>query len=239
MTSAELFKIRTQRTPLVCALTLLAGVLIPSIVMIWYTPSDPAAYEEGFEGTFQILTILLGIVFGGWLLGSEYRQGTVKRMLTSEPRRLRALVTKAVIGLSAMAIVTTVAALVGWAAARYVGSINDVTVSWDGRTLLAGGVTALFGALLAYGLSVVTRSDSFAMVGSVVLLLVFEPLFSLIPKIGKYRLGGALTRIEETVSGSQGMTLDSISLGAAGLTVAAWIGTVAIAGALLFRTRDV
>ncbi len=88
MTKAEIYKLRTQRTPLVCAGLLLAGVLAPSIVLIWYSPKDPAAYTTNFTDVYNTLSIMLGIVFGGWLLGNEYRQGTVKRLLASEPRRI-------------------------------------------------------------------------------------------------------------------------------------------------------
>ena len=75
MTAAEIYKLRTQRTPLVCAAVLLGGVLVPSVVLIWVTPSDLSAYADIFTGTFEVLSILLAIVFGGWLLGTEYRQG--------------------------------------------------------------------------------------------------------------------------------------------------------------------
>ena len=104
MTRAEIYKIRTHRTPLVCAAALLTGVLAPSIVLMWYTPKDPAAYNA-FSDVYELSGLLLGIVFGGWLLGAEYRQGTVKRLLASEPRRIRALTTKGLVGAASMSTV--------------------------------------------------------------------------------------------------------------------------------------
>ena len=131
MTTAEIYKLRTQRTPLICAAALLIGVLTPSVVLIWHTPNDTAAYADTFTATFEVLSFLLAIVFGGWVLGTEYRQGTVKRLLTTEPRRIRAIATKGLVGAGAMSVVLVAIAGIGWAAARIVGSINDVTVPND------------------------------------------------------------------------------------------------------------
>ena len=238
MTAAEIY-IRTQRTPLVCAAVLLGGVLVPSVVLIWVTPSDLSAYADIFTGTFEVLSILLAIVFGGWLLGTEYRQGTVKRLLTSEPRRLRAIATKGLVGAGALSAVLVATAGIGWAAAHIVGSMNDVTVPWDGRTLLAAGVTALIGATVAYSLSAVTRSDSFAMVGTVTMLLVLTPLLSLIPKVGKYMIGSALEGLSQWMAGDASEALATSSPGTAAITLAAWLTVLLAGGAVLFASRDV
>lgn len=239
MTSAELFKLRTQRTPLVCAVVLMLGVVAPSAVLLWYAPSDAAAYTDAFGATYGILPLLLSIVFGGWLLGTEYRQGTVKRLLTSEPRRLRALATKGLVGAGALSAVLTVAGVVGWGAARIVGSMNEVTVGWDGRGLLAAGLTALIGGAVAFGLSAVTRSDSFAMVGTVALLLVLDPLLSLIPKVGDYTFGSALTTVSDAVAGAQTFEPAALSTSAGLAILAVWLGAFLVSGAALFTSRDV
>ena len=239
MTRAEIYKLRTHRTPLVCTAGLLIGVLAPSIVMIWYTPTDPASYGEGFSNMFESLSPLMGIVFGGWLLGTEYRQGTVKRLLTSEPRRLRALATKGLVGAAAMSIVLATVAGVGWSAARLVGSMNDATVPWDGRALLAFSVSTIVAAAFAYSLSAVTRSDSFAMVGTVAAILVVGLPLSLVPKVGKYTIFPAITRVEEWVSGNATDSLSTLSADAAVFTLAAWLAAFLTAGAVLFARRDV
>ena len=117
--------------------------------------------------------------------------------------------------------------------------MNDVTVPWDGRTLLAAGVTALIGATVAYSLSAVTRSDSFAMVGTVTMLLVLTPLLSLIPKVGKYMIGSALEGLSQWMAGDASEALATSSPGTAAITLAAWLTVLLAGGAVLFASRDV
>lgn len=244
MTRAELYKLRTHRTPLITSLVLLLGVLTPSVVLIWYSPQTPAAYGTAFTATYGILATLLAVVFGGWLLGTEYRQDTVKRFLTTEPRRLRALGTKAAVGGGALAVALAATAAIGWTAARVVGSMNDVTVAWNGRELLAATVTALVAAAVAFGLSALTRSDSFAMVGTVAMLLVLDPLLTLIPKIGKYSFGSALGVITDEIEGAASAVGPfaepaALSTGTATMTIAAWMVVLVGTGVALFAHRDV
>lgn len=238
MKTAEIYKLRTHRTPIVCAAVLLIGVLIPSVVLIWYTPSDPSAYSS-YRDVLETLSLILAIVFGGWLLGTEYRQGTVKRLLTSEPRRMRALGTKAVVGAGAMSAVFAAIAGIGWAVARVVGSTNDVTVGFEGRAVLAFGISALIAATVAYCLSAVTRSDAFAMVGTVVVILVLGPMLSLIPKVGQYTLLSALITVEEWVGGIATEGPGDLSNSAALITLAVWLAVFVAGGTVLFAKRDV
>ena len=239
MIRAEIYKLRTHRTPWVCAAALLVGVVSPSIVLIWYTPNDPSAYTTNLTEAYDVLGVLLGIVFGGWLLGTEYRQHTIKRFLTSETRRLRAFTTKGLVGAGAMSVVLGAVGTIGWAAARIVGSMHDVTVTWQGRTMLAAALTGLVAAAVAYSLSAITRSDSFAMVGTVALVLILDPFLGLIPRFGKYTLGSALNHMYHSVSGTQYLEVVELSTSTATFLLIAWIAALlSIAGAL-FTRRDV
>ncbi len=239
MTRAEIYKLRTHRTPWVCAAALLVGVLMPSIALIWYTPADTAAYSSAYLDTYDVLSVLLGIIFGGWLLGTEYRQGTLKRLLAGEPRRMRVLAVKGAVGAAALSAVLAVAAVVGWAAARLVGSAHDVTVAWQGRSLLAAALTGLVAATIAYSFSAITRSDSFAMVGALALALVLEPLLSLVPTVGKYTLGTALDHMYQSVSGAQVLPATEHSTAGAALLLVAWVSTFVGVAAAAFARRDV
>ncbi len=240
MFSAELYKLRTHRTPMMCALALLVGVLAPSVVMMFYTPSDPSAYGNTFTAVYQILSPLVAIAFGGWLLGTEYRQDTAKRMLASEPRRLRALAAKAAAGFAALSAGLAATAGIGWTAARLVGSMNDYTFGWNGRELLAGAMFGLGAAVVAFALSAITRSDSFAMVGTLALVLILDPLLGLIPKIGDYTFGGALgTLTNKIAGGGEAFNPAALSTGQASLSLALWFAAFLGAGSYLFATRDV
>ena len=85
--------------------------------------------------------------------------------------------------------------------------MNDVTVPWEGRELLAAALTALSFGAAAYCLSAITRSDSFAMVGTLSLIFILDPILSTIPRVGKYRLGSALDHMSQSVSGEQVLEL--------------------------------
>lgn len=239
MNNVEIYKLRTHRTPIACATALLIGVLTPSVVLTWYTPKDPMAYTSNFTVTYGVLSVLLGIVFGGWLLGTEYRQHTVKRMLTSEPRRLRALTTKGLTGATTMSAVLTTVGVIGWGVARLVGSMNDVAVPWEGRSILAATLSGLIVATIAFCFSAITRSDSFAMVGTVTLVLVLGPLLMLIPRVGKYTLGSALDGVSQAVSGSDLQQVGELSTTAAAVVLALWIMVLMVPAAVLFARRDV
>lgn len=239
MTTAEIYKLKTHRTPVLCAAALLVGVLVPSVVLIWYTPSSPTAYSDAFTSTFEVLTVLLAVVFGGWVLGTEYRQGTVKRLLTTEPRRVRVMTTKGLVGAGTMATVLAAAAAIGWSAARAIGSMHGATVPWNGRTLLASGITAVIAGTVAYSLSAITRSDSFAMAGTIALIIVIEPLFSLVPGMGDYTIGGAITSIEQSMTGGQGDPFATLSTPAAVVTLAVWLTAFLTTAVASFARRDV
>ena len=59
MSRAELFKIRTHRTPWVCAGLLLVGVLASPAVLLFYTPSSSSAYADAFTRTYSVLAPLI------------------------------------------------------------------------------------------------------------------------------------------------------------------------------------
>lgn len=240
MMNAELYKIRTHKTPLLTAAAALAGVLAPSVAFIWYSPGDPSAYTDTYMGVFSLVAALAGAVFGAWLLGTEYRQGTVKRLLTHEPRRMRALATKGAVGAGVLATATAAIGTIGWAAARWIGSLNDVTVAFEWRELVGVGLFAMVAAAIAYGLSAITRSDSFAMVGTIGTLLVLDPLLSLIPKVGDYTLGNVTGVIQNAIQNTaepfaQAATISTMT---AVITLGAWLAAVVGGGALLFQRRD-
>lgn len=239
MIAAEFYKLRTSRNPILYATALLVGSLIPSIVLIWYSPKSSSAYLDAFTETYVVLTILVAVEFGGWLLGSEYRQGTVKRLLVTEPGRMTVLAGKWAVGASSFAGVLALTAVVGWSAARLVGSGHDAAVPWNGRSLLAAGTIAVLAATVAYSLSAITRSDSFAKVGTLALILVLDPLLTLVPTLGDYALGSAVDRLYLAISGEVAQSPVAIGMGVALVTLGVWLTAFVAAASVLFSRRDV
>ncbi len=138
-----------------------------------------------------------------------------------------------------MAAVLAVVGVVGWTAARTVGSMNDITVEWQGRTMLTAILSGLASATIAYGLSAITRSDAFAMVGTVAMVFILEPLLALIPTFGSYTLVGALVRVLAAINDEAGAATGELSLGAAAVTLTVWLVGLLGVGALSFARRDV
>ncbi|MEZ5282877.1 MAG: ABC transporter permease [Acidimicrobiales bacterium] len=245
MIAAEFYKIKTQRTPYAVFGAMLAASLAPSLVLVFYTPSATDVYVQAFQLTYSVFAVLLAVVFGGWVLGTEYRQDTVKRMLTAEPRRMRNLWSKAAVGFAVLCSALTTVALVGWSAAWLVGQMNDVGVEFIWQDLLAAGVMALVAAAMSFALSALTRSDAFAMVATTGTLLILDPLLSAIPRFGKYTLGSAMAVVSTEIEGLGSAVADplpgsaQLGLGAAAVTVALWLAVLVGAGVARFARSDV
>ena len=113
MTRPELFKLTHHRTPWVLAGAL---TLFTLAAPAWYAfrgPTDPSLYLETMTGVFGLAAALLAAVFGAWIVGHEYRQGTLRRVVASDARRGRLLAVKAMVGAGAFAVVTAVVAGLG------------------------------------------------------------------------------------------------------------------------------
>jgi hypothetical protein len=82
-------------------------------------------------------------------------------------------------------------------------------------------------AAIAFGLSVVLRSDTYAMLGSLGLMIIVGPLLGLIPTIGKYMPS------QLAADGAD------VSIVPASLTLAAAIGALGLVAATTFQRRDV
>jgi ABC-type transport system involved in multi-copper enzyme maturation permease subunit len=241
MLRAELYKIATHRVPRVCLFVMLVGIVGPSLALLFYTPKTPSAYATSFRHVYEILPSVVAIAFGGWILGTEYRQDTMKRMLTTEPRRLRTLGAKATAGSVVLAAALGAVAVFGWLAARIVGAANDYTVAWPGRQFLPGALFALGAATLAFAFSSILRSDAMAMVAALALVLILDPLLGMIPRVGRFTFAGALETLTSRAGGSAGGLFDTSLLtnAQAWVTLVGWLALFLGTAGHLFRTRDV
>jgi ABC-type transport system involved in multi-copper enzyme maturation permease subunit len=241
MMRAELYKIATHRLPRLLLAVMILGHVGPSLALLVYTPKTTASYGSTWTHVFQILPSIIAIVFGGWILGTEYRQDTVKRLLTGDPRRSRVLAIKALVGTFILGVALAVVALTGWGTARAVGALRGHTVAWNGRELLSGALFAIGTAVVAFALSAVARSDALATVATLALVLILDPVLSMIPRVGKYTFGGALETLTARVGGSAGGLFDTTLLTntQAGITLAVWLTAFVAMATYLFNARDV
>ena len=239
MTRTELFKLRTHRTPWVLLVTLSAALSVAPIYYAIKNPDNATDVIDTLVGVFGVVPPLLAAVFGGWIVGHEFRQGTLRRVLGSDARRGRLIATKAVVGLGAMVGGMTIAVGVGALASIASAASFGETIVWDGilRDLLSSGFLALVVAAIAFTFSILFRSDTYAMLGSLGLLLILGPLLTLIPTIGKYTPAALADDVTLWISGS-GEEL-GVAILTASLGLAAFIGFLSAAAMATFHQRDI
>lgn len=239
MIRTELFKLRTHRTPWVLLTTLIAALGISPIYYAIKEPDDPMALIETSGGVFGIMTPFLGAVFGGWILGHEFRQGTLRRVLGNDARRGRLIATKAAIGLVALIVGMAFAAAAGSLAASASASSFGGTLEWDGvvKNILSAGFIALVTAAIAFGLSILLRSDTYAMLGALGLMIIVGPLLLLIPRVGKYTPFALANDVTLWIADT-GEPLE-VPIVTASLGLAASMGVLAVTATAVFHRRDI
>lgn len=239
MIRPELFKLRHHRTPWVLLATLTTATVIAPV---YYAFNNPAEVSD-ITGVLGLVLIavgsLLAAVFGGWVVGHEFRQGTLRRVLGSDARRSRLLATKAAIGTLGLAVGMATASAVGMLASVASAASFGETLVWDGllREMLAAGFTAFVVASIAFGLSVLLRSDTYAMLGSLAVMIVVGPLLSLIPRVGKYMPSQLTDDVATWINGAADEAV--VSIAPASITLAAMLAVLGAAAATSFQRRDV
>lgn len=239
MIRPELFKLRHHRTPWVLLATMTTATVIAPVYYAINNPVDVADLTGVLSLVLTAVGSLLAAVFGGWVVGHEFRQGTLRRVLGSDARRGRLLATKAAIGTLGLTVGLAVAAGVGTLASMASAATFDETLVWDGlvRDMLSGGFTAFVVAAIAFGLSVLLRSDMYAMLGSLAVMIVVGPLLSLIPRVGKYMPSQLTDDVATWINGAADEAV--VSIAPASITLAATLAVLGVAAATSFQRRDV
>jgi len=238
MIRTELFKLRTHRTPWVLLTIFVVSLCVAPIYLAIKHPTDTATFADAYLGVAGIMAPLLGAVFGGWLIGHEFRQGTLRRVLGNDARRGRLIATKAIVGLATATIGMSIAAGIGALASAASAASFGETIEWDGvfRNLLGGGAFALVTAAVAFGLSILLRSDTYAMLGALGVMLIVGPLLAAIPTVGKYTPWSLTADVATWISGQGEL---GVAIVTASLGPAASIGALSVAAMATFHRRDI
>jgi ABC-2 type transport system permease protein len=241
---AEILKLRSTRT--FWALTLGAPGLVAVGVMAMsvtshFTPGDhPARQALALAGPAQTFALLLGVL----AVTSEFRYGTITPALLITPRRTPLLGAK-LITLTAAGLVLGLLAFGEAAAiALPILSARHITSQVDAASIagiIAGGaITTGLAAALGVGFGALLRNQVGAIVAALGVLYVIEPLLSVIPAVEstvqRYGLGG----LTSGASGTTGFPSDAHVFGQvpAALVLGSYALAVVVAGATLFRRRD-
>lgn len=239
MIRSELFKITRHRTPWVISIVYSLFVLAGPIYFMFKQPAEASTYLETVTAIYAVAGLLLVPIFGAWIVGNEYRHGTMRRVLAVDARRGKLLRTKAALGFgSALAALTAVGGIgIGGAALAAARHGDSLVLDGVVRSLASGAFIALVSGVIAFGLSIILRSDTYAMLGSLGVMVVFGPLLVLIPTVGKYTPFAVSADIAERIEDAS--STGAISLAAASATLGITLAVIGIAGSRLFATRDI
>ncbi len=238
MLKAELYKIRHHRTPYVLTAFGVLAAAAPAVYFAFRPPEEVVIYGEGALGALIVYGLLAGSIFGGWLLGHEYRQETLRRVVAVDARRGRILATKAAAGLGVFTAMMSVMLAVGLGAAQIAAAVNgDALVTTGLAGDIAGALLpGVVAAALAFALSAVLRSDTYATLTTLGALVVFAPLLAIIPNVGAYMPMSATQDISfwlsESTTPDKGLLTMVVTLGI-------WIGVSTLAGKQVFARRDI
>jgi len=240
---AEFLKFRTTRAWIGF---LLAAFALTAIA----TAGTVGSAEDTQLGTVQLsrdivsaslFVALIVFVIGILSVTTEWRHGTVTRTFLGTPRRGRVLVAKELwvvvlaAGLAVLAILLVLAIAVPWLALQ--GSsfeLNDGVAGLAGRAVLA---SVLWGAL-GVGVGAVVQSQTPALVGAVIWILLVEALISVLlglvdlEAVADYLPGRALSAFDGTVE-------DGLSVWIGGAVGLAWVVALGYLGHVRMSRQDV
>lgn len=195
---SEWIKLRTLRSTLWCylimvVLTIALGLLIagahPAPAAGAPTPSHDV--QQSTWVTVATLGIgfaqLVSAVLGALVITGEYGTGMIRSTFAAVPKRLPAIVAKALV----FGLTTFVVALVGLVGAALVSApllrANDITADFgDGNVWLAlvggAGYVALIG-LLAFGIGLIVRSSAAGIAAALGLVLVVPTILQVLARV--------------------------------------------------------
>lgn len=233
---AEFLKVRSLPTPFWSGVFLGVCFLIGLVCSFFMGVGQDDAVLDLAVG---LPTSICSIVIGAWLVGLEFGQNTLRRVLSVDPRRIRLVLTKLVAGMSLVVGVTVLLWLAGMLLYPVAGSGHETTIDMD-QALRNGAavlLTNLVYVVASMGLAWITRSMAGGMTIAFVFFFVVDSFLSLIPEVGEYTLGLAMATLDQAIRGTEdtffGFTPE-ISVLSAAAALAGWL--ILIFGAGIVRT---
>jgi ABC-2 type transport system permease protein len=243
LVAAEWLKFRTTRTSI--------GVLLAAVALTGIAAAGTVGSAESAQlGTIQLsedivssalLATLIAFVIGILSVTVEWRHGTVTRTFLVAPRRGRVLVAKeawiALLAaiLAVLALLLVLAIAVPWLA------IEDSSLEVDRDVLALAGrivVASMLWGTLGVGIGAVVQSQTPALVGAILWILLAEGLIGLLlglvdlDAVVDYLPGRALSSFDGTEEGG-------LSIWAGGGVSLAWIAGLGLLGYLRMSRQDV
>jgi ABC-2 type transport system permease protein len=219
---AELLKLRLLPTPRWSAAFLVATLVLGiAATWKWGTGLEQVAVDLALG----LPTAIVSVVIGAWVIGVEYGQKTMSRLLASDPRRSLVVIRKILTAILATAVLTAVLYALGYlgfaVAAEGHGSGLDRTLYLDQAQVAL--VTNLVYTLIGVGFALVTASMAGGLTAAFVFIFVFSTFFSILPEVGDWSFSIALSEVTDRILG-QRAAFDPEALDPNSRTLAASLG---------------
>jgi ABC-2 type transport system permease protein len=231
----EMIKVRTTRTAL--GFGAAAVLLVLAVVLITILAGDPTTAQEKRDalnvgGALSVPLLLFGIVGAT----GEFRHRTLAPAVLISPHRGRLTLARLIAYVFTAAVMGVAMVVVALAIGLplLAGRSGPDLESSDYATIIGGGIlTATLCAALGVGLGVLVRNQVAGVVGTLVWLLILEPL---LPLIEEDLVKGSVLGAAATLGGS---APDEVSWSGALLVLVIWAGVFTIAGLVVDSRRDV
>jgi ABC-2 type transport system permease protein len=233
--SGEMIKVRTTRTAL--GFGAAAVLLVLAVVLITILAGDPTTTDEKRDalnvgGALSVPLLLFGIVGAT----GEFRHRTIAPAVLISPHRGRLTFARLVAYVATAVLMGVAMVIVAFAVGLplLAGQPGPGLESSDYTTMIGGGIlTAALCVALGVGIGVLVRNQVAGVVGTLVWLLILEPLMPLIDDV---LTKGSILGAAGALGGSQS---DEVSWLGALLVLGIWTGVFMLAGLLVDARRDV
>ncbi|MFY9489006.1 MAG: hypothetical protein WAP35_09980 [Solirubrobacterales bacterium] len=236
--ASELLKLRSLPTPKMIAAVCLGLTALVTLIVVVTSPSDPEVYREGPRATATVATMIGALVFGAWMFGLDFAQGTLRRTLATEPRRWVVLANKGLVTVLATAGFSAVSAAFGAALSQWISSSRSIELAWgDSLDLIPSlMIQATLVALIAGAVTLFFRSFVGGLVAAFALLFVVDGVLGIWEAIRDYTISVALADIDITFSNNTAEPTNGLA--PALLIAFAWIAAIAVPGVIRFLRAD-
>ena len=234
--AAELHKLRYLPTPRWTLVVCLGFAVMGAVVALFDGSEAKSTYVDAAEVITGIGTVIGSIVLGVWVAGMEYGQNTMRRVLSSDPRRGRLFATKALFAVAAALALTVVVWAISTLLLVLVASANGAPspgrdiLEVSAQSLIANPIYAAIGCAVA----LLARSMAGGMTAMLALVFVLDTALTALP-VGDISLGSALREIGRSIEGESG----EHDVGHAVRVTLAWLVVMLTAAWIRFTRTDV
>jgi ABC-type transport system involved in multi-copper enzyme maturation permease subunit len=237
---SELLKVRSLPTPRWCAIVVFATLII-GVAATWKWGLGPD--RDAYDLSIGIPASIASTVFGVWLFGVEFGEGTMRRTLTADPRRGRLFFSKLATGILVLVAATAVLYVIAF-------PLYDLAADRHGQSIALAGYGDTVLAALVFNVAFMLVGAAFAaisasMSGGITLALVFIFIIGIgltaIPSIERYTflvtLGDINTAILGPDPGSAAAAQENGTGTSVAITLAWLLGLLGLGWLRLWRSE--